>query len=110
MKDARRSRTTGTHVPRTQKVTCSTLAVHPVTRFEGKCQEQSGKVGEQGRAQAYPPRWTKFSLPDTEITCRDLHGTICRWGLMNVVMIMMIIIQILSYLYAPGRPVLLFVI
>lgn len=104
VRDARRSRTTGTHVSRTAEVMCSA----PAARFEGGCQEQSGKeAGEQGRAQASPPCWTEFSLAGTGVTCRDLHGTMCRWGLMNVVMIMMIIIQILPYLCAPGRPGLL---
>lgn len=88
-----------------------TPPVNLVVSFEVECQEGSWKeAGEQGRAQAYPPGWTKFSLTGTEITCRDLHGTMCRWGLMDVVMVMMTIIQILSYLYAPGRPVLLLVI
>lgn len=52
-----------------------------------------------------------FRTPNSrKITYRDLHSAMCRWGLMNVVMIMMIIIQILFYLYTPGRSVLPFVI
>lgn len=106
------SRTSETSVPRTREAMCSAPAVNPVANLEGECQEQSWKeAGEHGRAQAYPPPSDKIlSRWHRNITCRDLHGVMCRWSLMNVVMIMMIIIQILSYLYTPGRLVLLFVI
>lgn len=111
MKGTYRSRTTEIYVPRTWEVMCSISMVNHVVGFLVEGQEQPWKeAGEQRRAQAYPPCWTKFSLTGREITCRDLHSAMSRWGLMNVVMIMMIIIQTLSHLYTPGRPVLPFVI
>lgn len=90
---------------------CSISMVNHVVGFLVEGQEQPWKeAGEQRRAQAYPPCRTKFSLAGRAITCRDLHSATSRWGLMNVVMIMVIISQILSHLYTPGRPVLPFVI
>ena len=71
---------------------------------------EGSRWAEESYGLAYPSCWTTFSLTGREITCGDLHSARCRWGLMNVVMIMMIIIQIPSYLYTPGRPVLPFVI
>lgn len=40
MKDACMSRTTETHVPRTQEGMCSTPAVNPVASFEGNSLER----------------------------------------------------------------------
>ena len=95
------------YVSRTREVMCSITSGQLASGVSGAAWE--GSWGAEA-TQAYPPRWTKFSLPGREITCRDSHSAMRRWSLMNVVMIMMIIIQILSYLYTPGRPVLPFVI
>lgn len=46
----------------------------------------------------------ELSFTGRKRTCGDFPHALCRWGLMNVVMVMMIIIQILPHPCALGRP------
>lgn len=110
VKGACKSRATDIYVPRTQEVMCSTSMVHQAAGFEVECRNSlERKWVNWGELRLVLPAGQN-SLTGREITYGDFHSAMRRWGLMNVVMIMMIIIQILSYLDTPGRSVLRFVI